>query len=103
MGIIQWTSPYEILFINYGSSLSFSGKIQRFGFGYKFGATIGYEKKISDRLMLDLFVGGGWHQGYYHGYYNDGTPGRYEKAENWNISGEWLPYRGGLMISYRLN
>ncbi len=31
------------------------------GFGYKFGGTIGYEKKINDRLMLDFFVGGGWH------------------------------------------
>lgn len=73
------------------------------GFGYKFGATIGYEKKINDRFMLDFFVGGGWHQGYYHGYYNDGTPGRYDKADKWNISGDWLPYRGGIMISYRLN
>ena len=52
--------------------------------------------------MLDFFVGGGWHQGYYHGYYNDGTPGRYEKAKHWNISGDWLLYRGGVMISYRL-
>lgn len=73
------------------------------GFGYKFGGTIGYEKKLNDRLMLDFFVGGGWHQGYYHGRYNDGTPGRYETAEHWNISGDWLPYRGGIMISYRLN
>ena len=52
--------------------------------------------------MLDFFVGGGWHEGFYHGYYNDGTPGRYDKAEHWNISGDWLPYRGGIMISYRL-
>lgn len=73
------------------------------GFGYRFGATIGYEKKINDRFMLDFFIGGGWHQGFYHGYYTDGTPGRYETAENWNKSGEWLPYRGGVMISYRLN
>jgi hypothetical protein len=51
---------------------------------------------------LDIFAGGGWHQGFYHGYYNDGTPGRYEKAPNWNKSGEWLPYRGGVMISYKL-
>ncbi|MDD5149190.1 MAG: DUF3575 domain-containing protein [Flavobacterium sp.] len=73
------------------------------GFGYKFGGTIGYEKKLKDRFMLDFFVGGGWHQGYYHGYYNDGTPGRYEKAKHWNMSGDWLPYRGGVMVSYRLN
>lgn len=73
------------------------------GFGYKFGATIGYEKKLNNRFLLDLFLGGGWHEGFYHGYYNDGTAGRYDKTKNWNISGDWLPYRGGLMISYRLN
>ncbi len=27
----------------------------------------------------------------------------YEKAEKYNKSGEWLPYRGGLMITYKLN
>jgi hypothetical protein len=72
------------------------------GFGYKFGGTIGYEKKLNDRFMLDFFAGGGWHQGFYKGYYNDGTPGRYESVKNWNKSGDWLPYRGGIMISYRL-
>lgn len=73
------------------------------GFGYRLGATLGYNFKINDKINLDAFVGGGWHQGFYKGYYNDGTPGRYEKAKNWNKSGEWLPYRGGLMITYKLN
>lgn len=72
------------------------------GFGYRLGATIGYNLKLSDKFLLDFFVGGGWHQGFYHGYYNDGTPGRYDKAPNYNKSGEWLPYRGGVMISYKL-
>ncbi len=83
--------------------INFNTPLYEEGFGYKFGATLGYEKKINDRFMLDFFVGGGWHQGYYHGKYNDGRPGRYDNAENWNISGDWLPYRGGIMISYRLN
>lgn len=73
------------------------------GFGYRLGATIGYNIPINKKLNLDFFVGGGWHQGFYHGYYNDGTPGRYEKAENYNKSGEWLPYRGGVMLSYKIN
>ncbi|MCV9929139.1 DUF3575 domain-containing protein [Flavobacterium sp. LS1R49] len=73
------------------------------GFGFRLGATIGYEKKVSDKFMLDFFVSGGWHQGFYHGHYNDGTPGRYEPTVNWNKSGEWLPYGGGVMISYKLN
>jgi Protein of unknown function (DUF3575) len=72
------------------------------GFGYVMGVTVGYEKKINDRFMLDVFVGGGNSQGFYHGY--DVTTGqRYENVTNWNKSGEWLPYRGGVMVSYRLN
>jgi hypothetical protein len=73
------------------------------GIGYRLGATIGYNFKLKDKFLLDVFVGGGWHQGFYHGYYNDGTSGRYETAKKWNKSGEWLPYRGGVMISYKLN
>jgi len=73
------------------------------GFGYRLGATLGYNIKINDKLLLDVFVGGGNHQGFYKGYYNDGTPGRYEDVKNWNKSGEWLIYRGGVMLSYKLN
>jgi hypothetical protein len=72
------------------------------GFGYFMGVTIGYQTKINDRFMLDCFLGGGNHQGFYHGYYIS-TGDRYEHATNWNKSGEWLPYRGGFMFSYRLN
>ncbi|MFL9829393.1 DUF3575 domain-containing protein [Flavobacterium sp. ST-87] len=71
------------------------------GLGYRIGATIGYQKKLSDKLTLDAFIGGGWHQGFYKGYYTD-QPGRYESATKYNKSGEWLPYRGGVMISYKL-
>ncbi|PXY46587.1 DUF3575 domain-containing protein [Flavobacterium hydrophilum] len=73
------------------------------GKGYRIGATIGYNKKLSDKFLLDIFLRGGWHQGFYKGYYNDGTPGRYENVKNWNKSGEWLPYGGGVMISYKIN
>ena len=72
------------------------------GFGYVMGVTIGYEKKINDRFMLDCFIGGGNQQGFYHGY-NLSNGERYENAEHWNKSGEWLPYRGGVMVSYRIN
>lgn len=72
------------------------------GFGYLMGATIGYQKKINDRFLLDCFLGGGSSQGYYKGYYI-GTDDRYENAEGYNKSGEWLPYRGGVMVSYRIN
>ena len=72
------------------------------GFGYLLGASVGYQKKINDRFMLDCFIGGGHSQGFYKGYYI-GTNTRYETAEHFNKSGEWIPYRGGVMVSYRLN
>lgn len=72
------------------------------GFGYFAGVTVGYKAKINDKFYLDCFLGGGWHQGFYKGYrISDGS--RYENVRHWNKSGEWLPYRGGVMISYKLN
>jgi hypothetical protein len=71
------------------------------GLGYVMGATIGYKAKINDKLHLDCFLGGGSHQGFYKGYYI-GTRERYESAKNYNKSGEWLPYRGGVMLSYQI-
>ncbi|WP_396185630.1 DUF3575 domain-containing protein [Flavobacterium sp.] len=72
------------------------------GFGYFIGATIGYEKKINDRFMLDFFLGGGNQQAFYKDY-SLTTGERVDKAKDYNISGEWLPYRGGVMVSYRIN
>ena len=72
------------------------------GFGYFIGSTIGYQVKINDKFMLDCFLGGGWHQGFYKGYLIS-TGERYEGASNYNKSGEWFPYRGGFMVSYKLN
>lgn len=71
------------------------------GFGYMMGVTLGYQKKIKDRFILDFFLGAGNHQGFYKGYNPDGS--RYDYAKNYNKSGEWLPYRGGVMLSYKLN
>jgi hypothetical protein len=72
------------------------------GKGYFIGSTIGYKAKINNKFYLDCFIGGGWHQGFYKGYrISDGT--RYETAQHWNKSGEWFPYRGGVMVSYKLN
>jgi hypothetical protein len=74
------------------------------GVGYLIGATIGYQKRLNEKFLLDFFIGGGNHQGFYNSYYID-TGKRFEqdKAIGSNKSGEWLPYRGGVMISYKLN
>ena len=98
VGVHLGADAFEIQKWNYWGS----NKYEK-GFGYRMGATVGYNFKISNKIILDAFVGGGMHQGFYKGYYNDGTPGRYETAKHWNKSGEWLPYRGGIMISYKLH
>ena len=72
------------------------------GFGYIMGATIGFQTKINDRFLLDCFLGGGNQQGFYKGYYIS-TSERYDNALKYNKSGELLPYRGGVMVSYRIN
>lgn len=78
--------------------------IHQMGVGYIMGATIGYQKKLNNKFVLDFFLGGGNHQGFYHSYYIE-TGERFEldKAVGRNKSGEWLPYRGGVMVSYRIN
>jgi opacity protein-like surface antigen len=72
------------------------------GLGYFIGATIGYQIKVNDKFMLDCFLGGGSHQGFYKGYLLS-TGERYDGAKDYNKSGEWIPYRGGIMVSYRIN
>ncbi len=71
------------------------------GYAVFLGFTIGYQFKLSDKWMVDMFMGGGNQQANYKGYYL-GTSERYEDAKHYNRSGEWLPYRAGIMFSYKL-
>jgi hypothetical protein len=70
------------------------------GFGAVGGATVGYEWRTRRGVVLDLFFGGGTAQSKYKGY-SLVTGERYDGEEGWNESGEWLPYRGGVMVSLR--
>lgn len=72
------------------------------GYNYLIGGTIGYQKHITEKLILEVFIGGGSQQAFYKGY-DSVTGKRVEKANDFNKSGEWLPYRGGIMICYKLN
>lgn len=77
--------------------------VHSIGIGYSLGATIGYQKKINDKFLLDFYIGGGNHQGFYHSYYIEtGERWELDKAVGHNKSGEWIPYRGGIMLSYKL-
>ncbi|ACU08343.1 hypothetical protein FIC_01901 [Flavobacteriaceae bacterium 3519-10] len=73
------------------------------GYALFLGATVGYQWQLSENWNLDLYVGAGTAQSMYRGYHK--TLGvRYDTDPNrdYNLSGELVPYRGGLMISYKL-
>ncbi|MDR6158368.1 hypothetical protein QF023_001884 [Chryseobacterium sp. SLBN-27] len=72
------------------------------GYSLIIGVTLGYQFKVSDRWNIDLYGTLGTSQDFYKGY--DRTTGeRYDRKDNqFNRSGEILPYRGGVMISYKL-
>ena len=72
------------------------------GYNYMIGATVGYQKKISNKFLIDIFGGGGNQHAFYKGISLE-TGERVEKAHDYNKSGEWLPYRGGIMFSYIIN
>lgn len=71
------------------------------GYSLFYGATLGYQFIVSDRINLELFLGGGSSQAFYKGYSLE-TGERTDGAPNYNKSGEWIPYRGGLMLVYKL-
>ncbi|WP_163444366.1 DUF3575 domain-containing protein [Flavobacterium columnare] len=77
-----------------------SGRYQE-GYSLLFGMTVGFKVPVNESFSIDIFMGGGSQQGYYKGYYLESGE-RYETADNFNKSGEWLPYRGGVMICYKL-
>ncbi|GEN76518.1 DUF3575 domain-containing protein [Chryseobacterium hagamense] len=78
-----------------------SSDLYQKGYSVILGVTAGYQFKVSDRWNIDIYGAVGTSQDYYKGY--DRSRGdRYDKAEKFNKSGEIIPYRGGVMISYKL-
>ena len=76
------------------------------GFSMIFGVVGGYQFKWKEKWNIDLFLGVGSIQSFYRGYdtksgdrYDEGAD---SEMREWNRSGELLPYRGGIMISYKL-
>ncbi len=74
------------------------------GYSVFLGGTVGYVVKVNDKINLDIFLGGGNAQSFYRSYYNDYPDIRADKEEGASInrSGEWIPYKGGVMISYQI-
>ncbi|MDG4652115.1 DUF3575 domain-containing protein [Chryseobacterium arthrosphaerae] len=78
-----------------------SANLYQKGYSVMIGVTGGYQFQLSDRLNLDIYATIGSSQGFYKGY-DQSTGKRYDSAEKFNKSGEIIPYRGGIMISYKL-
>lgn len=72
------------------------------GFAFFAGATVGYQFKLADRWNMDLYLGAGTAQSFYKGYHKDLGVRYDDDGRKWNRSGEWIPYRGGIMIGYKL-
>lgn len=81
------------------------------GYGYMFGAVVGYEWKFARRWMLDVFVGFSYMKSHYNGYSLDHIIDMYpHRPENkqptspdpFNISAEWLPNKAGVSIGFIL-
>lgn len=76
------------------------------GYTFILGVVGGYQFKVKERWNIDIYAGIGSMQSFYKGY--DKVSGdRYDNLEDrmgreWDRSGEILPYRGGIMISYKL-
>lgn len=71
------------------------------GLAFTIGVSGGYHFRINDQLGLDIYAGIGATQSIYKGYYKDNNE-RYDSAQNWNKSGEVIPTRGGVMVTYKL-
>ena len=65
------------------------------------GISIGYVYDVTEKFALEAFVGGGTIQSFYKGY-NSITGVRYDVAQKFNKSGEWLPYRGGVNLIWKI-
>lgn len=72
------------------------------GYSFMLGATAGYQFQLSDRWNMDLFLGIGTIQSFYKGYHKELGIRYDDDGRSWNKSGEFLPYRGGIMIGYKL-
>lgn len=79
------------------------------GWGFMFGAVVGYEYHFAKRWILDVFAGFGYMHSHYNGYSMDGVVDMHPHRPAWkepsspdpyNISAEWLPNKIGISIGF---
>lgn len=71
-----------------------------------YGITVGYKKRIKNRFGLEFFIGLGLTQSWYKGYKGLRRVDLESLDETFyrpfNGSGEFVAYRGGLMLTYKI-
>ncbi len=67
------------------------------GHGIIIGFTAGYKYPLTERLNLEASLAAGWQHSRHEGYNADGV-----RTFDFNVTAEWLPYRAGLSLCYRL-
>ncbi|MCS4301415.1 MULTISPECIES: DUF3575 domain-containing protein [unclassified Chryseobacterium] len=96
----KWNYWKDGSFTNDAGEVFQKSNLYQKGYSIMLGVTGGYQFQLSERWNLDLYATIGTSQGFYKGY--DKTTGqRYDGADGLNRSGEIIPYRGGVMISYK--
>ncbi|WP_336704026.1 DUF3575 domain-containing protein [Chryseobacterium indologenes] len=97
----KWSYWNDSTFENWNGEILKNSNLYQKGFSVMLGVTAGYQFQLSERWNLDIYGTIGTSQGFYKGY-DKSTGKRYDSAEKFNKSGEIIPYRGGIMISYKL-
>jgi hypothetical protein len=99
----KWNYWNNNIYINKQTGISYTNSnLYQKGYSVIFGITGGYQFQVSDRWNIDLYASVGTSQDFYKGY-DRPTGDRYDRTDSkFNRSGEILPYRGGVMISYKL-
>lgn len=97
----KWNYWGDGNYINDNNEVFTKSNLYQKGYSVLFGVTAGYQFRLSDRLNMDIYGTVGTSQDFYKGYDRE-TGRRYDVGEGYNRSGEIIPYRGGVMISYKL-
>jgi len=97
----KWNYWPDEPFINDNGEVFTKSNLYQKGYSILVGGTAGYQFRLSDKWFMDIYGTLGTSQDFYKGY-ERGTGKRYDTVEGYNKSGEILPYRGGVMITYKL-
>jgi len=97
----KWNYWGNVPYVNDNGEVFTKSNLYQKGYSLIIGVTAGYQFQLSENWNLDVYGTVGTSQDFYKGY--DRTTGeRYDVAKGYNKSGEILPYRGGIMISYKI-